>query len=111
MSEIERIILPETGFVRLSQIVGYTRDKVFTPGVYPVSATAWWDGVRTGKYPKPVRLGERSVAWRAEDIRKLIDQISANEAEPTTGKKLTAKRQAGKAGSAKKEGRGGSHER
>lgn len=40
--------------------------------VYPVSRATWYEGVRTGRYPKPVKLGSRSVAWRRSDVEKLI---------------------------------------
>ncbi|HXD35423.1 MAG TPA: AlpA family phage regulatory protein, partial [Rhodanobacter sp.] len=33
----------------------------------------WWNGVRSGRFPKPVKLGPRTTAWRVEDIRALID--------------------------------------
>ncbi len=55
--------IPEAGFVRLPSILA----------VYPVSRTSWLNGVKEGKYPAPVRLGERTVAWRAEEIRALLD--------------------------------------
>lgn len=58
--------LPTTGFVRLKQIIGPGRP-------IPVSKSTWWQGVRTGRYPQPVKLGKRITAWRAEDIRKLIE--------------------------------------
>jgi predicted DNA-binding transcriptional regulator AlpA len=29
---------------------------------YPVSRSSWLAGVKTGRYPKPVKLGPRSVA-------------------------------------------------
>lgn len=57
---------PETGFVRLKQILG-------PQGPIPVSKSTWWAGVKSGRYPKPVKLGRRITAWRAEDIRKLIE--------------------------------------
>ena len=38
----------------------------------PVSRSGWWAGVQTGRYPKPVKLSKRSVAWRSADIRALI---------------------------------------
>jgi len=55
-------ILPETGFVRLPQVL-----KVF-----PVSKSTWWAGVKNGRYPKPVKLGPKMTAWRVEDIKELI---------------------------------------
>ncbi|HVQ64712.1 MAG TPA: AlpA family phage regulatory protein [Terriglobia bacterium] len=43
--------------------------------VFPVSRSTWWAGVAAGRFPKPVRLGPRCVAWRVRDIRALIDQL------------------------------------
>lgn len=63
--------LPESGFVRLPQIIGDKKRGI--PAVVPVSKTAWWDGVKTGRFPKPVKLGPRTTAWRVEDIRRLIN--------------------------------------
>ena len=56
--------VPEIGFVRLPEIL-----KVF-----PVSKSTWWAGVKDGKYPKPVKLSPKITAWKAEDIRELINQ-------------------------------------
>lgn len=64
--------LPETGFLRLFQIVGNPKTKPPTPPIYPVSKSTWWAGVKSGRFPKPVKLGPRITAWRVEDIRALI---------------------------------------
>jgi prophage regulatory protein len=45
--------------------------------VIPVSRSSWWAGVKSGKYPKPVKLGENTTAWKAEDIHALISKLSA----------------------------------
>ena len=58
-------IPPTTGFLRLAAILG-------PDGPIPVSKSTWWSGVRSGRYPKPVKLGPRITAWRVEDIRALI---------------------------------------
>jgi prophage regulatory protein len=62
--------LPETGLVRLVAIIAPN-------GPTPVSKSTWWAGVKSGRYPKPVKLGPRITAWRAEDIRALIKAGSA----------------------------------
>lgn len=59
--------LPNEGYARLPLILS----------VYPVSKTAWWNGIKSGKYPKPVKLGPRTTAWRVEDIRALINSLEA----------------------------------
>lgn len=58
--------VPETGFLRLPQVLS----------IIPVGKTSWWKGVKTGRFPKPVKLSERCTAWRAEDIRDLIKALS-----------------------------------
>ena len=64
----------ETGYLRLPQIIGKrtTDTSPAIPALIPVSKSTWWAGVRSGRYPKPVKLGERITAWRVEDIRVLI---------------------------------------
>lgn len=62
--------LPESGFLRLPQIIGDTKRGI--PAVIPVSKSTWWEGCKTGRYPKPVKLGPRTTAWRVSDIRALI---------------------------------------
>jgi len=66
--------LPETGFLRLRQIIGDNKANPPVPPVIPVGKSTWWAGVKSGRYPKPVRtLGKRITAWRVEDIRSLIN--------------------------------------
>jgi predicted DNA-binding transcriptional regulator AlpA len=56
--------LPAEGYVRFPQI----------KAVYPVSRSSWLAGVKSGRYPQPIKIGERLNAWKVEDIRKLIGQ-------------------------------------
>lgn len=66
--------LPQTGYLRLTQIVG--DKKAGIPAVIPVSKSTWWLGVKTGRYPQPVKLSERCTAWRVSDILALIEKAS-----------------------------------
>ena len=70
-------ILPKTGFVRLKQILGNPKADPPVPAIIPVSRSSWWLGVRSGRFPQPIKLGPRTTAWRVEDIRKLIEQGTA----------------------------------
>lgn len=65
---------PRVGLVRLSSILAPT-------GPIPVSKSTWWLGVRTGRFPQPVKLGGRITAWRAEDVWNLIDRDGADHGE------------------------------
>jgi prophage regulatory protein len=67
--------LPETGFVRVSQILGKPKANPPVPPIIPVCAATWWAGVKSGKYPAGVKLSPRVTAWRVEDIRKLIASV------------------------------------
>lgn len=71
--------LPEIGYLRLPQIVGKPAigNVPAIPALIPVSKSTWWAGVRSGRYPKPVKLGDRITAWRVEEIRTLIEQVAA----------------------------------
>ena len=103
--------LPETGFLRLPDVIGeeeITEDQATenreynkmaeadaikngrvdkqgkpiyarrpttarpaTPAIIPVKKSCWWQGIRDGRFPKPVKLG-RCTMWRDEDIKTLI---------------------------------------
>jgi prophage regulatory protein len=64
---------PEGGLVRLKSILAPT-------GPIPVAKSTWWAGVKSGRYPRPVRIGPRMVAWRSKDINALIQNgISEGE--------------------------------
>ena len=58
--------LPQTGFVRVPAIL-----KIF-----PIGKSTWWQGVKDGKYPQPVKLSERTTAWRVGDIKALIESYN-----------------------------------
>lgn len=62
--------LPAVGFVREREVL-----KVF-----PVSRSTWRTGIAEGRYPAPVKLGERAVGWKVGDINALIERLSAGEA-------------------------------
>jgi prophage regulatory protein len=58
--------LPERGLRRLKSIIK-------PQGPIPVSRSTWWAGVKSGRFPVPVKLGPRITAWRDADIQRLID--------------------------------------
>lgn len=64
--------LPAEGYVRLPQIIGNPKAVPPIPAAFPVSRSTWLAGVKSGRFPKPVKLGPRTTAWRVEDIRNLI---------------------------------------
>lgn len=67
MKKDKDAFLPATGYVRLPTILA----------LIPVSKSTFWAKVKTGEYPSAYKLGPNTTAWRAEDIRALIDSFSA----------------------------------
>ncbi len=64
------------GLLRLSQ---------FIPSILPISKSAWWAGVQSGKYPQSIKLGPRTTCWRAADIYELVEggaEIMASNRAP-----------------------------
>lgn len=62
--------LPKTGFLRLRAILAPV-------GPIPVSKSTWWQGIKDGRFPKPLKLSKRVTVWRVEDIRTLIEKGGA----------------------------------
>lgn len=73
MSESKVVPLPETGFLRLPQIIGNPKADPPIPALIPVSKSTWWNGVKEGRFPQPVKLGPRTTVWRVEGIRRVIE--------------------------------------
>ena len=71
--------LPETGYLREAQILGRPNRNPPSPAIIPVSRSTWWAGVRTGRFPRPVKLGPRITVWRVEDIRELIERFARHQ--------------------------------
>ena len=69
-----KITLPETGFLRLSSIIGDRKSDPPIPALIPVSRSTWLAGVKSGRFPKSIKLGPRITVWRVEDIRSLIHE-------------------------------------
>lgn len=53
-------------FLRINQVLA----------IFPVARSTWWSGVKEGRYPKGVKLSERTTAWRQSEIDALIARLS-----------------------------------
>lgn len=69
--------LPDSGFVREKQIIGSKKEGI--PAVVPISHSTWWAGVKTGRYPKPIKLSPKVTVWRVADIKELINAAGGAE--------------------------------
>jgi len=63
-------VLPQSGFLRLNQVLKF----------FPICQSGWYQGVKEGRFPRPVKLSERVSAYRVEDIKRLLEHY-AKEAE------------------------------
>ena len=55
----------QMGYMRLSEVLNYI----------PVGRSTWWKGVKDGRFPKGVKIGPKTTAWRRCDINQLLDRI------------------------------------
>jgi len=62
-------ILKYTALIKLPEVLQ----------LYPVSRSTWYQGIKLGKYPPPIKIGPRSSAWRLSDINKLIEDVGAEK--------------------------------
>jgi len=67
---------PPRGYVRLKQIVGDRRAKPPVPGLLPIGASTWWQGVKEHRFPQPIRFrGLRCTFWHIDEVLGLdIDE-------------------------------------
>ena len=55
---------PKRRMYRVKEIAGPN-------GMFPISVSSWWAGVRLGIYPRAIKLSARCTVWRAEDLEQL----------------------------------------
>ncbi len=79
--------LLETRFLRLRQIIGDPQKDPPIPPIIPVSRSTFLAGVKTGRFPAPVKLSKRCTAWRARDIRALIEAMGESAQIKDSGRK------------------------
>jgi predicted DNA-binding transcriptional regulator AlpA len=61
-------------FYRLRDIIGDRKQGIFP--IIPVSKASWYAGIAEGIYPKPVKLSEKTSAWRSTDIDALVTRLN-----------------------------------
>ena len=68
MKTENEVNIDHKGFLRVSQILQ----------ILPVSRTQWFNWVRDGIAPKPVKLGNKIIAFRTVEINEFIKHIDEN---------------------------------
>ncbi|MBL8312306.1 MAG: AlpA family phage regulatory protein [Rubrivivax sp.] len=55
-------------YVRLKQLIGDKKAKPPTRPKVPISGATVWRGVKSGTFPKPLKLGPRTSVWSMDVI-------------------------------------------
>ena len=63
-----------------NSLPGFLREKQVL-NLLPIGRSTLWAGVKSGRFPRPVKLGPRTTAWRASDIATLLAKLSSREEE------------------------------
>lgn len=61
-------------FYRIKDIIGDRKNGI--PAMLPISKEAWYQGIRDGRYPRPVKLAPKTSAWRRTDIESLVERLN-----------------------------------
>ena len=63
-------------FLRLKQIIGEPKAEPPIQPILPISKSSWWDGVKSGRFPKAIKIGANTTVWREDEIRSLVDKLA-----------------------------------
>lgn len=55
-----------TRFLRLRDVLA----------ILPISRTSFYDGIKLGLYPQPIKLGKRTSVWCEHEIHESIDRMN-----------------------------------
>lgn len=64
--------LKQDQFLRLPQIIGDPKANPPIAPIVPISRSAWWAGVKSGRYPKSIKLSPRVTVWASQRISDLV---------------------------------------
>jgi prophage regulatory protein len=70
-----------------SKAPGLSRLKsIIKPGgPLEIGRSTWWAGVKSGRFPSPLRFSSRLVLWRDTDIQRLIENGVTNDERDEDG--------------------------
>lgn len=57
------------GFLRLPDVLK----------LIPVSKATWWNGCKSGRFPKPYKLAPNITAWKVADIEKCMKDFPSSD--------------------------------
>ncbi|WP_161787598.1 helix-turn-helix transcriptional regulator [Pseudohaliea rubra] len=65
-----------TRLLELKEILGDPRSNPPAPPILPVSRSTFYREIRAGRFPRGVEVSPGRVAWREDDIQRLIARLS-----------------------------------
>ncbi|WP_337770782.1 AlpA family phage regulatory protein [Desulfovibrio piger] len=63
------VTLDEPCFLRLHAVLR----------IMGLSRSAWYAGIKEGRFPQSVQLTKRAVGWRASDIQTLVSRLNSGK--------------------------------
>lgn len=63
---------PDTSLLRLAQIIA-------PDGPINISASSWWNGVKDGRFPRPLKLGPRTTVWSGAALNEAIRRLAGDD--------------------------------
>lgn len=73
------IIPPTTRYLRMSQILGDPKADPPIPAILPIGRTTFLNGIKSGKFPKPLKCGDRINIWRDNEIYAGAEKLASFE--------------------------------
>jgi prophage regulatory protein len=63
-------VIPEDGYVRVAQLLGCRR-RGWVP-ILPISRSCLYAWIREGRWPAPIKLGSKVIAWPSSQVREAL---------------------------------------
>ncbi|WP_414709843.1 helix-turn-helix transcriptional regulator [Puia sp.] len=57
--------IQKEGFLRLPAVLA----------LIPVCKATWWNGCKSGRFPKPYKLGPKVTGWKVKDILQCLNDF------------------------------------
>ena len=61
----------------MDELLDVDAARRFIGGTKPISRTTLWRGVKSGRYSKPVNVGENTVRFQRSKLQADIDRLAA----------------------------------
>lgn len=61
-----------------TQSIGFYRLPTVLTKI-PVSRSAWWQGIKDGRYPAGIKIAPRTTAWLQSDIEDLCARLKQGD--------------------------------